>query len=198
MHPESFDTIIQSYLDNNVGLSKNFIPVKLISALKKHVLLLNDVQKFHRAGTGNKNAVSLQQNIRTDKIFWLDRAHENENEDAFLLLMDRFIAFLNMTCYTGITDSEFHFSIYEPGSFYTSHFDRFQNDSRRAFSMVHYLNELWQPGDGGELCVHHAGANQKIPPLAGTSVFFKSDELQHEVLLTNVRRLSITGWLKTN
>jgi SM-20-related protein len=27
-------------------------------------------------------------------------------------------------------------------------------------------------------------------------VFFKSDELLHEVLLTNERRMSVTGWLK--
>ena len=32
----------------------------------------------------------------------------------------------------------------------------------------------------------------------GKTVFFKSSELAHEVLLTNKARMSITGWLKVN
>ena len=39
---------------------------------------------------------------------------------------------------------------------------------------------------------------QTISPQNGKCVFFKSSELPHEVLMTNVPRLSITGWLKTN
>jgi SM-20-related protein len=38
--------------------------------------------------------------------------------------------------------------------------------------------------------------NQAIAPIQGKTVFFKSDELQHEVLVTNERRFSVTGWLK--
>jgi SM-20-related protein len=38
--------------------------------------------------------------------------------------------------------------------------------------------------------------NQKIAPEQGTTVFFKSNELQHEVLVTQQQRMSITGWLK--
>ena len=35
------------------------------------------------------------------------------------------------------------------------------------------------------------------PRYAGKSVFFKSNELEHEVLVTYLPRMSITGWLKT-
>ena len=31
----------------------------------------------------------------------------------------------------------------------------------------------------------------------GKTVFFKSSVLAHEVLVTNQRRMSVTGWLKT-
>jgi len=52
-------------------------------------------------------------------------------------------------------------------------------------------------GNGGELQIHHADHLQNISPTNGKSVFFKSSELAHEVLLTHVPRMSITGWLKT-
>jgi SM-20-related protein len=63
--------------------------------------------------------------------------------------------------------------------------------------MIMYLNSNWQKDDGGELCIHHEHILQTISPENGKLVFFKSDELLHEVLTTNVPRMSITGWLKT-
>ena len=65
-----------------------------------------------------------------------------------------------------------------------------------AFSDV-YLNDEWKENDGGELCVHNEGNRQNISPLNGKSVFFKSNELEHEVLVTHKPRMSITGWLKS-
>lgn len=63
--------------------------------------------------------------------------------------------------------------------------------------MIMYLNADWKLRDGGELQIHHIDYFQNISPPSGKSVFFKSIELAHEVLLTNVPRMSITGWLKT-
>ena len=62
--------------------------------------------------------------------------------------------------------------------------------------MIMYLNEDWVAADGGELCIHHADSLQNIAPENGRIVFFKSNELPHEVLVTNKKRMSITGWLK--
>ena len=59
-----------------------------------------------------------------------------------------------------------------------------------------YLNAGWLADDGGELCIHQNNVTQLIAPTNGRSVFFKSSELEHEVLLTQKPRLSITGWLK--
>jgi SM-20-related protein len=50
--------------------------------------------------------------------------------------------------------------------------------------------------DGGELKIHHLNSQQLISPLQGKTVFFKSNEIIHEVLETNQRRMSVTGWLK--
>jgi SM-20-related protein len=62
--------------------------------------------------------------------------------------------------------------------------------------MISYLNDNWQQGDGGELSVEQDGPDLAISPVLGKTVFFKSDELSHEVLLTHKPRLSVTGWLK--
>jgi SM-20-related protein len=118
-------------------------------------------------------------------------------ENLFFDLMDRFVAYLNSTCYTGITGYEFHYALYETGSFYKRHLDQFRSNKSRAFSMIMYLNADWETKDGGELCVYHADRIQTIAPENGKCVFFRSNELEHEVLVTHKPRLSITGWLKT-
>jgi Rps23 Pro-64 3,4-dihydroxylase Tpa1-like proline 4-hydroxylase len=68
---------------------------------------------------------------------------------------DHFILFLNSTCYTGITGYEFHYTLYEAGTFYKKHIDQFRNDKSRAYSMIMYLNAAWKEGDGGELFLGH-------------------------------------------
>ena len=95
-----------------------------------------------------------------------------------------------------IRNYEFHYSLYEAGDFYKKHLDQFKDNSIRQFSMISYLNPNWQAQDGGELQIYQTDANQTIAPTQGKTVFFRSNELEHEVLVTNERRLSVTGWLK--
>jgi SM-20-related protein len=62
--------------------------------------------------------------------------------------------------------------------------------------MISYLNNNWQPNDGGELMIYKESSIQKITPNEGKTILFKSNEMPHEVLLTNQPRMSVTGWLK--
>ncbi|MES2828966.1 MAG: 2OG-Fe(II) oxygenase [Bacteroidota bacterium] len=105
---------------------------------------------------------------------------------------------LNSTCYTGITGYEFHYTLYEKGRFYKKHLDQFKNNTGRKYSVIIYMNENWVIADGGELRIHHADRLQNISPTNGKGVFFQSDEMEHEVLITNKPRMSITGWLKVD
>lgn len=109
--------------------------------------------------------------------------------------MDDFISYLNLTCYMGITGCEFHYTLYEAGSLYKKHIDQFKENESRKFSMISYLNSDWKAEDGGELIIYNLNMEQEVTPTTGKTVFFKSNEMQHEVLLTNERRVSITGWL---
>jgi len=148
------------------------------------------------AGTGNNSGHTYNELFRSDIIYWLDRSHNNEHENSFFNLMDQFVSFLNESCYTGITGYEFHYTLYEKGSFYKKHVDQFRSNDSRQYSMIMYLNNDWKEADGGELCIHHENSIENISPQNGKTVFFKSSELEHEVLITNKPRMSITGWLK--
>jgi Rps23 Pro-64 3,4-dihydroxylase Tpa1-like proline 4-hydroxylase len=193
---ESFETLIASYIEHKVGISDHFLSNELANHLKKHLLALNAQNLLLAAGIGNADKLLHNTALRSDTIYWLDKKHNNEYETAFLLQIEDFILYLNTHCYTGITGYEFHFALYEKGSFYVKHLDQFQNNSSRQFSMISYLNADWEAADGGELLIHQTDNNQTISPIQGKTVFFKSNELPHEVLLTQTTRMSITGWLK--
>jgi SM-20-related protein len=172
-----------------------FLPASLTRGLKQNIEDFYIADQFHPAGTGNIS-IDHSEQFRSDRILWLDRKNDNEHEAAFFILMDSFVAHLNSTCYTGINDYEFHYTVYPIGSSYKKHRDQFKLDDSRQFSMIMYLNDDWQKEDGGALHIFLPGKQLHILPEDGKCVFFKSSELEHEVLMTYKPRLSITGWLK--
>ncbi len=92
--------------------------------------------------------------MRGDKIYWLDKSHNNEFENQFLEHAQDFIDHLNRTCYTGINACEFHYAVYEKESFYKRHKDQFRNDDSRKYSLITFLNDDWQTSDGGQLHIY--------------------------------------------
>lgn len=191
-----FDLLIDSYLENKIGIDPGFMSKSLCDGLQQNILQLQKDQLMTVAGIGNEAVKDQHQKMRGDKIYWMDKSHSNQYEQEFLQLAEDFIDRLNSTCYTGINGYEFHYAVYEEGSFYKRHRDQFQNDSNRKFSLINYLNDNWLEEDGGQLRVYQNETTQTIEPHAQTAVFFKSDEMEHEVSKANRSRMSITGWLK--
>lgn len=191
-----FDILIDSYLDDDIGIDPLFLNKTLSDGLYKTILQLQKDELMTVAGTGNEPVRDESQKIRSDSIYWMDRNHANSYEQEFLQLVEDFIVHLNSTCYTGINGYEFHYAVYGEGSFYKRHKDQFKNDNNRKYSLINYLNENWLEEDGGELMVYQNEGVQKILPHSQKAVFFKSDQLEHEVMKANRRRMSITGWLK--
>ena len=191
-----FEILISSYLETKIGIAEHFFSVELLEHLKTNLLELSANKLLKAAGTGHDDGLNYNSAIRSDAIYWLDRAHNNVFENEFFDRMDAFVSYLNESCYAGISSYEFHYSLYEAGTFYKTHLDQFKDNSKRKYSMINYLNANWKPSDGGQLCIHEGGAEQLINPTQGKTVFFKSNELLHEVLLSHEKRMSITGWLK--
>jgi len=191
-----FDLLIDSYLDNNVGIDTGFLSERLSNGLQQNIAQLQKDDMMQTAGIGNEMVKDAQQKMRGDKIYWMDKTHANIFEQEFLQQAEDFIDRLNSTCYTGINGYEFHYAVYEEGSFYKRHKDQFKNDSNRKYSLINYLNTDWVEEDGGQLLLYQNDEVQRILPHAQTAVFFKSDEMEHEVTQAHRSRMSITGWLK--
>lgn len=192
-----FDLLINSYLDNKIGIDPLFITEKLANGLQEHIKRLQHDKLMTAGGIGNEAVQDKTQLVRGDTIYWMDKSHDNVFEQEFLQKVEDLISYLNSTYYTGINSYEFHYAVYPSGSFYKKHKDQFRNNDNRKFSLINYLNENWEEKDGGQLFVYPESGMQKIEPHAQTAVFFKSDEMEHEVSLAHKSRMSITGWLKT-
>ena len=75
--------------------------------------------------------------------------------------------------------------------------DRFRDDDRRTVTVVLYLNEEWQPDEGGELRLYLPdGRVHDVMPLGGSLACFMSADFPHEVLPATRERLSLTGWFR--
>ena len=124
---QDFETLIASFIKNNVGISEHFLSDALANNLKLNLFALHKQKLLLAAATGNANNLSHDTAIRSDSIYWLDRKHDNKYENEFFDLIEDFIKYLNKSCYAGIASYEFHYSLYETGSFYKKHLDQFQN-----------------------------------------------------------------------
>jgi len=193
---QQFDVLIDSFIANKVGIDKNFLSRELSKGLQQNIRQLQEDNGLKTAGIGNDRVKDANQQMRSDKICWLDKNNNNVFEQEFLELAEAFIGHLNSTCFTSINSYEFHYAVYEEGNFYKRHIDQFRSDNQRKFSLINYLNEDWLEEDGGQLYLYQDETVQKIQPESKTAVFFKSDEMEHEVIKANRSRMSVTGWLK--
>ena len=148
------------------------------------------------AGIASGVVKDKNQKVRGDKTCWLDVNRKNDAEMEFLDTIRQFIGHLNTTCFTCINDFEFHYALYEEGTFYARHRDQLKNSYSRKYSMINYLNENWTEPNGGQLVLYKEEGEQTVLPNNQKAIFFQSDLLEHEVLIANRPRMSITGWLK--
>ena len=193
---EPFEVLILQLMDQRYGVIDTLLSPTLLQQLRRALEVRLDAGRFKAAGIGQQSDFHRDPSYRSDQIDWIDPHLKEGPEAEFLSLMHGFMDYLNRTCFTSLKSCEFHFARYEQGSFYKRHLDQFRSDSGRQFSVVTYLNDDWTEADGGSLVLYLPEGPQQILPLGGRTVFFKSDELEHEVLPAKKDRLSMTGWLK--
>jgi SM-20-related protein len=165
--------------------------------VKKLVLIADEGNRsggFKKAGIGKQALFQLDKSVRGDYIQWLDKSNPHEIVQQFLNKIELLKRELNESCYLGLRDFETHFAIYPENTFYKKHVDRFQQNAHRVISFVLYLNQNWQEGHGGELALHFADQIEKVQPVAGRLLLFRS-EMEHEVLMSYRKRYSLTGWM---
>ncbi|MDF3026028.1 MAG: 2OG-Fe(II) oxygenase [Fluviicola sp.] len=193
-----FEGLIQGLIDNEYGCCNDFILPETVIGLSANIQQLSDSDAMMTSGLGNKGDFKKDITIRGDKINWIDGQSTNPFEVIYLNKIEKFIVYLNQTCFTAIKSFESHYSSYEKSSFYKRHLDQFKNEKGRKYSIVLYLNANWEKEDGGLLSLYPKGKEQvSISPLGGRMVLFRSDEMEHEVNPSFTRkRNSIAGWMK--
>ena len=196
---KQFEQLITGLINNSYGCCDDFTTKSTSTGLRNNLNRHNKDGELHQSGISNNDDLQTNQEIRGDKIKWLANNSEDEFEAIIQLKMGNFIEHLNKTCYTSISEFESHYASYEQASFYKRHIDQFKNDNQRKFSVILYLNDDWTTKDGGLLSLYPKDAEQiDIAPMEGRMVFFRSDEMEHEVHPSFTRRRnSIAGWMKS-
>ena len=184
---------IDELSERNYVVIDDFLDDQLYHLIKS--FFLEHVENFRQAGIGALDQNQIKQSIRGDLTYWLDRQRDTELEPYWQRLQET-MDMLNRYCFLSLSGYEFHLAHYPAGSFYKRHLDQFSNRSNRIISMIIYLNDNWQPGDGGELeIVEQNGEVTLVEPIAKRCVMFKSAEVVHGVLEAHKSRYSLTGWL---
>lgn len=149
---------------------------------------------FRKAGVGQTTR-QINESIRGDYIQWIDPATAPAAEQVYLNRLRELITYLNQDLYLSLKDIELHRTVYPVGAKYQRHCDQFRRDDHRKLSVICYLNKEWKTEDGGQLRLYLPQGPLDIVPESGTLVCFRSDQLEHEVLLAKRERYSLTGWI---
>ena len=173
----------------------NFLPPELLQRLVRECRNQHALGLLREAGVGRAEQFSIKKSVRGDQIRWLETGMSDPT-DLYLDEMNKLRQHLNEQLYLGLKSSENHFAVYSSGTFYQKHVDRFRDDDSRTISSILYLNSDWKPEHGGELRLHLPAQHHDIAPLANRLVLFTSADIWHEVLPTQVARLSVTGWFR--
>lgn len=153
--------------------------------------------EFSPARIGARQATQRREEIRGDSICWL-AAPLSVAETALLARFEALRLALNREGTLGLFDLELHYARYAPGAAYARHIDQPHDRDHRRVSLVLYLNATWPDAAGGALRLYDAEARYRdIAPRGGRLVLFSSADREHEVLVADRVRWSLTGWMRT-
>ena len=191
----TFDALADGLAEDGYAVIDDFLSHKEV----KNILNLKEFQSgsefFKKAGIGKNQNHHINESVRGDYIFWIDKNAASDELKVYLSRLGDLIQFLNESLFLSLKDCEVHMTSYPPGSFYKRHLDQFNRDDHRKLSVICYLNDNWNADEGGQLRMFLADKIVDVLPTAGRLVCFRSDQIEHEVLPATRTRLSLTGWI---
>ena len=184
------------------SVTRGYVGPEMLASLRERVSQWWKEGDLRRAGIGRAENFQVRDDIRSDYVRWLDLESAGRFHDVLVDHYEPLRLAFNRELYLGLFEFEGHVTVYPPGSFYARHIDRFATAPHRKLSAILYLNEDWQPEDGGQLRMYFTQDDgvetaHDVLPEGGTLVTFLSDALPHEVLPAKRERLSLTGWFRT-
>jgi SM-20-related protein len=151
---------------------------------------------FAPARIGRQGAERRRDHIRGDFTCWLSEPLLRA-ERLLMRRLEELRLQLNRDAFLGLFELELHYARYPAGAAYSRHVDQPMGSTQRKVSLVLYLNQDWQPTDGGILRIHITDDQfVDVEPIAGRLVCFLTPGREHEVLQAQCERLSISGWFR--
>lgn len=188
-------SIIEVLADQGWIVLPEFLDAEQVKCLREQALRRYRAGNFAQASVGQGSQKVVHTGIRRDVVLWLED-NETGAVAEFLTWLADLRSELNRELFLNLVEAEIHFAVYPQGGFYRKHIDNFRGRSARLVTVILYLNQAWQPRDGGELRLYLEDRALDISPEAGKLVLFLSERFEHEVLPTEKERLSLTGWLR--
>lgn len=171
---------------------------ELLRALQQEITVLDQNDALKIAGVGRGSAPVQDRSVRRDKIAWLQGS--TPTQAVLFEFLEGLRVGLNQRLFLGLKRFEAHYATYHCGDFYKPHVDSFQGRASRIVSLVLYLNDDWQPSDGGALQIYSRDNECEIGglvlPEAGRVALFMSEEIRHEVLEAHRTRYSLACWFR--
>jgi len=201
------EVIINALEKDGWCIVPGFLEPSLWRAMAAEARTLYAGGEFRQAGVGRNQSFMIRPEIRNDRVLWLDPASPTQLQSEYLARMESLRQRINRELQLGLFGFESHYAVYPAGSFYRRHLDQFKGAGHRTVSCILYLNEAWQPEDGGALRVYMPLADTAAVPVethfdllpeGGSLVVFLSAGFEHEVLPATRERASITGWFFRN
>lgn len=196
MSQELFEKVAQDLQIQGYSINPGALPANLSDCLLQQA---KTGTVFEKAGIGREQAHVLNESIRSDEIAWI--GNDTDVGKQWLSWADQLQQYINRRLYLGLFSFESHFAHYAKGDFYKRHVDAFKGQANRMLTVVAYLNDDWQPADGGEFVLYLDQQDEngiKVLPTKGTVAIFLSEEFPHEVLAAGRDRFSIAGWYRVN
>jgi SM-20-related protein len=190
-----FDSIADGLAEHGYAVADQFLSQQEVDSILSLDEFKEGITQFKKAGIGKQQDRQINEAIRGDYIQWLDKNSSPGALKIYLARLNKLIEYLNQSLFLSMKDYEVHMTIYPPGSYYRRHLDQFKKDDHRKLSVICYLNNNWTEENGGQLRMHLPDGHRDFLPLAGRLVCFRSDQVEHEVLVANRERLSLTGWI---
>ena len=192
--------IVSGLVEHGFAVEPGYFSPALVRALRREMLLRERRGEFSEAAIGRSDLLQQNEWVRRDRTCWLQAG--SLAQCRLLEELESLRLLINRELFLGLFDLESHFAIYEGGAFYRRHLDAFNADNPRVVSVVIYLNDHWQPSDGGQLRIWPQPDAVRpvldVSPRAGTLVCFLSERIPHEVLVAHRQRFSIAGWFRRN
>jgi SM-20-related protein len=178
----------------------DFFGLELTAALRRDCQMSSAQGDLREAAVGGGERRQIRAEVRGDEILWMQQPASSEPQRVCQDRFEQLRLTLNRTLQLGLFEFESHFARYPAGASYARHIDQLRDDSHRKLSCVLYLNESWQPEEGGELRLYLDGdgvESEYVLPEGGRLVVFLSGRFAHEVLPATRERISIAGWFRS-